>query len=158
MPRLLPLVIFTALGATLGSAPASAQGDPVTADSAKRAAIRQLLVMQRTDSLMLAGMDEGLASEPIDPSLPPGFVDSLQARARRDIGQFLKRLVPVYDSLYTAAEIDELMAFYQTRLGRRLLETQPQLIDAMMELAQQWGMELAGMVLVDLSRQAPKRP
>ena len=149
---------FAALAATLGAVPAVAQGKPGPADSVKRVAIRRLLVIQRTDSLMLAGMDQGFAQLPATPDMPRGFLDSLRVRAQRDIAQFVERLVPVYDSLYSAGEIDELVAFYQTRLGQRLLQTQPRLMEASMILGQQWGMELAGKVLVDLSRQPPRRP
>lgn len=149
---------LAALGATLGAEPAAAQAIPGAAESPKRIAIRRLLAIQRTDSMMLAGMDQGFAAQPVDPELPAGFLDSLRARAERDITQFVDRLVPIYDSLYSAGEIDELVAFYQTRLGQRLIATQPRLMEAIMLVGQQWGMELAGRVLVDLSRQPPKRP
>jgi uncharacterized protein len=159
MHRLFPFwLVVVAVGAVFPVVPAVAQDRPAPADSLKRTAIRRLLAVQRTDSLMLAGVEQGLALQPASPGMPPGFVDSLRARIRRDVPQFIERLVPVYDSLYSADEINELLAFYQTRLGQRVIETQPRLMDSILLLSQQWAMEIAGRVLVDLSRQPPKRP
>jgi hypothetical protein len=149
------VLLIAAACAGLGVAPGFAQAGRVPADSLKRMGIRRLLEIQRTDSLMLEGIERALAAQPMNPDLPEGFYEALVARARRDVAVFVERLVPVYDSLYTAQEVDALIAFYRTPLGRRLIETQPQLMDATMQLGQQWGMELTGQVLVDLSRQRP---
>jgi hypothetical protein len=145
------------LGALAAAVPATGQARQNGSDSAKRAGIRRLLAVQRTDSLMLAGIDKSFAAQPVSPDLPPGFMDSLRVRIGREIGQFVERLVPVYDSLYTAGEIDQLLVFYQSSLGQRLLQTQPRLTEALLSLAQQWGMEMAGRVMVDLSR-LPRKP
>lgn len=135
-----------------------AQAKPAAHDSARRAAIRQLLIVQRTDSLLIAGIDMGLADQPADPDLPEGFVDSLKARARREVGDFVERLIPAYDSIYSDNEIRELTMFYRSKLGQRLLETQPALMQAGMVAGQQWAMELAGKILVDYSKQPPRKP
>lgn len=146
-------LLVAALAATLASVPAAAQGGATPRDSLKRVGIRRLLAVQRTDSLMLAGVEEAFSQQTPDPDMPAGFLDSLRSRIRRDIGQFTGRLVPVYDSLYTASDIEELLKFYQTPVGQRFLETQPRLMEAIVQLSQRWGMEVAGQVLVDLARQ-----
>lgn len=159
MRRLCSLfLVIAALGATLGAAGAAAQAAATSPDSLKRVGIRRILALQRTDSLMLAGIEQALGAQAPDPEMPDGFLEAFRARIRSDIGQFVERLVAVYDSLYTTQDVDELLAFYQTRVGQRLIETQPRLMEASMVLGEQWGMEVAGQVLVDLSRQPPKRP
>ncbi len=156
-PQIHRRLFLAILGTLVAVVPATGQAGQSVSDSAKRAAIRHLLAVQRTDSLMLAGIDKTFPAQPVSPDLPPGFMDSLRVRIRREIGQFVERLVPVYDSLYTAAEIDQLLEFYQSSLGQRLLQTQPRLTEALMSLGQQWGMEMAGRVMVDLSR-LPRKP
>jgi hypothetical protein len=155
--RLLYGSVFS-IALTFGAIPAAAQPAPARPDTAKRLAIRRLLAVQRTDSLMLAGVEQAFASETPNADMPPGFLDSLRSRVRQNVGQFVERLVPVYDSLYSASDIDDLLKFFQTGAGKRFLEAQPRLMEAMASLGQRWGMELAGQVLVDLSRQPPKRP
>jgi hypothetical protein len=151
------LLFLAILGTLVGAVTANGQTGQNVSDSAKRSGIRRLLAVQRTDSLILEGLDKGFAAQPDSPDLPPGFMDSLRVRLRREIAQFVERLVPVYDSLYTTAEIDQLLTFYQSRLGQRFLQTQPRLAEALMSLGQQWGMEMAGRVMVDLSR-LPRKP
>lgn len=127
-------------------------------DGAKRDAIRALLRAQKTDSQMLIGMDRAMAQQTPDPSLPAGFMDSVLARARRNVGAFVEQLVPVYDSLFTAAEIAQLTAFYGSPVGRRLVAAQPALLQAATDIGQRWGMELAAQVMLDLSRQPTRKP
>lgn len=146
----------TLMAAALSS-PAGAQAPSAPANTAKAEAIRQLLSTQRTDQLILAGVGQAIEAEPADPNLPHGFMDAFIARTRRDIGVFVDRLVPLYDSLYTVDEVLGLTAFYRSPLGQRLLDTQLVLMQSTMQLAQQWGMELAGQVLIELS-QTPRRP
>jgi uncharacterized protein len=139
------------------SSPAQPQAPPAPANTAKAEAIRQLLSIQRTDQLILAGVEQAMEAEPADPNLPDGFMEAFVARMRRDIGEFVDRLVPLYDSLYTLDEVIGLTGFYRSPLGQRLLDTQLGLMQSTMQLAQQWGMELAGQVLIELSR-TPRRP
>jgi len=150
-------ILGLAGGLALATRTSPVLGQTVPVDSAKRVAIRQLLAIQHTDSLMLVGIEQGVASQAqtLPPGMPAGFMDSVLARMHRDIGQFVERLVPVYDSLYTAQEITQMIAFYQTPLGQRLLATQLALSASVAAVARQWGMEVAGEVMVDLSHQKP---
>jgi hypothetical protein len=138
---------------------AGAQTAAPAPDSSKQVAIRRLLELQRTDSQMLSGIALAMpADAPVDPNLPAGFRDAFLSMVRRDIGQFIERLVPVYDSLYTAADVSALIQFYQTPIGRKYLDTQPALAASLSALARQWGMEMAGKVIVEMSRRPPGRP
>lgn len=150
--------VLTALVASLAGVRAHAQSGGATPDSLKRIAIRRLLVIQRTDTLMLTGIEQAFAQTPASPDMPAGFVDSLRSRARRDIHLFVESLVPIYDSLYSASEIEELGTFYQSKIGQRYLAVQPRLMEALQELGRRWGMQLAAQVILDLSRQPASRP
>jgi len=150
------LLTIAVAGGTAVSA--RAQASNASTDSTKHAAIRRLLALQRTDSLMLAGIEQAFGEQQQTPDMPAGFLDSLRSRIRQNIPQFVERIVPVYDSLYTADEIQQLTAFYKSPIGQRYVATQPHLMEAMQALGQRWGMELAGQVMVDLSRQPTKRP
>jgi uncharacterized protein len=151
------LVLTIAVASWTGVS-ARAQASHVSADSAKHVAIRRLLTLQKTDSLMLAGIEQAFGEQQQTPEMPAGFLDSLRSRIRQNIPQFVERIVPIYDSLYTADEIQQLTTFYKSPIGQRYVATQPHLLEAMQGLGQRWGMELAGQVMVDLSRQPVKRP
>ena len=162
MSRHSSLYLLVAALAAVWAAPAAAQEkfrDPKSlvagvgnADTAKPAAIRRLLAMHRLDSLILIGIEEALAEAPADPDLPAGFDDAVRARARQEVGRLIDRLVPVYDSVYTASEIAEMLAFYETKLGRRIIETELPVSRAIGHVSDKWALEVAGLVMVDLAR------
>lgn len=54
----------------------------------------------------------------------------------------LERTIPVYDKYFTHAEIRELLAFYQTRLGRKTIAVLPKVVGESMVLGEKWGESL----------------
>lgn len=139
-------------GLTLAPECAVGQAAP-SADSVKRVGIRRMLELENMDSLILVGIQQGMDEESSsDPEFPPAFTQGVGDRMRRDIGELVERLVPIYDSLYTADEVRQLVAFYESPLGRRLVETQPRIAEAMMPIAEQWGMEVAAQVMLEMAR------
>jgi hypothetical protein len=65
------------------------------------------------------------------------FAEKLQAP-----DGLLERTVPVYDKHFTHAEIRELIAFYQTRLGRKTIAVLPKVVGESMVLGEKWGESL----------------
>jgi uncharacterized protein len=55
----------------------------------------------------------------------------------------MERLIPIYARHFTAAEIKELLAFYNTRVGRKSIETLPMIFKESMAVGQEWGQSLA---------------
>jgi uncharacterized protein len=148
------LVRLAALLLSIALAPGLALGQAApSADSVKRVGIRRMLELQNTDSLILVGIEQGMAQQtPSDPDIPPAFAQEFSNRLRRDIGVFVDRLVPIYDSLYTAEDVRQLVTFYESPLGQRLLATQPRIAEAMMPVAEQWGVEVAAQVMLEMAR------
>lgn len=142
----------------LGSAAAHAQSAGGEVDSAKQAIIHRLLTLQRADSLMVSMAERSLAAQAATPGIPEGYLDAFIAKMRENVGSFLDRLVPLYDSLYSMDDLRGMQAFYESPVGQRFLATQPRLVESTMLLGQQWGLELAGQVLVDLSRKPVTKP
>jgi hypothetical protein len=54
----------------------------------------------------------------------------------------IDQVVPVYDRNFTHAEIKELLAFYETPIGRKVVETLPKVIAESMQIGQAWGQSL----------------
>jgi hypothetical protein len=151
-----PLVSTVLIALLIGVA---GRADPqASPDSARRDAIRELLRVQRTDSQMLAGMEQAFAQQIPDPSLPAGFMDSALARMRRNVGVFVERLVPVYDSLFTAEEIARLTEFFRSPVGQRYVAQQTAILAAASQIGERWGMEVAAEILLEMSRQPIRRP
>jgi hypothetical protein len=65
-----------------------------------------------------------------------------------DIESLIRACVPAYSKYYTHDEIKQLIAFYETPLGRRVVEVTPSITQETMLIGQTWGEKL-GQDIVD---------
>lgn len=54
----------------------------------------------------------------------------------------IERVIPIYDKYFTHAEIRELLAFYDTQVGRKAVDVLPQIVGESMAAGQAWGQSL----------------
>jgi uncharacterized protein len=152
--RKVVLVILTALA--LGAAPPvgaqRASVDPGTATT-----IRRLLDLTGAAKLALQSMEQMLPSQrAANPQVPAAFWDAFLAHARRDVPQLVDSLIPVYAAHFTKAELDQLVQFYESPLGRRLSAAQPRVTQESMQVGQRWGARIGGEVGDSVARAAAK--
>jgi uncharacterized protein len=62
----------------------------------------------------------------------------------------------VYASRFTEKEIKDLLAFYQTPLGRKLIAEEPKALDQSMTYAQDWARRLSDEVVVKMRAEMKK--
>lgn len=118
---------------------------------AKRAAIIQLMETTGSKNIGLqmgSAMIQNLvtAMKTGNPDLPDRAVAIIAEETRKLVEQkiddLLKTIVPIYDQYFTADEINELLAFYQTPIGKKTISVLPRLTQASMLAGQNWGQEL----------------
>jgi len=144
---------------------------PVRASDAPQAATasstRQLELARRYVDLMMSDQFEGVIREMIgdeaerDPTLPEAdrqFLVDLTTELTTDlIPQMINELVPVYAAAFTEAELEALVAFYDTEMGRSIaaksvqvmpeenravMSVMPQMLDKMAaRMCQHYGCE-----------------
>lgn len=128
-------------------------------DEEKAEAIREYLAIVETADQIITGMETELEAQgDVDPNLPAGFYDRFLEVARDSVGSFLEMLVPVYDELATLEEIEAMTELMKSPAGKRALEIETAAATRMMALAEQWGMLLAGQVLMDMAREGAASP
>jgi hypothetical protein len=136
--------------ASTGSAQPSAA--PAPADSVRTALARRLLEAMNAGPMMLKGIEIGIpAQKAANPSIPEIFWTEFQARARREIPTFVERAVPIYASRFSKQELEQLIAFYNSPVGRRMAAESATIGAEMMRLGQMWGVELGADTAKDLS-------
>lgn len=64
----------------------------------------------------------------------------------KEIAELKKQLVPVYQKNFTPAEVKQLIEFYQSPLGKKLVDGTTKVSKESMQIAQPWGMSLAGKI------------
>lgn len=57
-------------------------------------------------------------------------------------GGMVDQMIPVYDKYFTHPEIRELLAFYQTNIGRKAIDVLPKIVGESMAIGQTWGQSL----------------
>lgn len=75
-----------------------------------------------------------------------GFIDEAGAR------ELTERMVPIYQRHFSQADIQGLLKFYRSPLGRKVVAEMPATMAEGMQLGQQWGRERAQAMLAQLQK------
>jgi hypothetical protein len=142
-----------ALAAPVLAQPAPAPAQPATSETdARLSAARKL--METTGAIgmarqMIDGLEQQLVQ--IIASANPGkeaqvqslVTELLMPEFRARIGELEEPTLRVWADAFTVAEMDELLAFYATPIGRKTLSVMPQLSQQSSALGMAWGQRVA---------------
>jgi hypothetical protein len=121
-------------------------------DSAKAALIRQLLARTQAADQAIAMMEASLPSQrQSNPRIPAVFWDRFMAEARARRGELVDMIGLVYDRHFTSEELQQLLDFYDTPIGRKLLAAQPAIAQESVEAGQQWGQRIGSAIGAQLA-------
>jgi hypothetical protein len=70
-----------------------------------------------------------------------------------NIDELLYACIPVYDKYYTHDEVKQLIAFYESSLGEKLVEVTPLLTQETMVIGQKWGEKLGQDIVNELIKE-----
>jgi len=70
------------------------------------------------------------------------FVNNFAATCAKESPALTERLIPVYEKYYTVEDMQALIAFFRSPVGKKLLSTQPELSRESMKIGQEWGQEI----------------
>ncbi len=158
MPSVNPVVIAVLFAATLPPAVRAQQLRPPV-DSATAATIHELLALTGSVKLALSGMEAMLpAQRAANPRIPPVFWDAFLARARADTSRLSALLVPIYAAHFTRPELEQLVRFYRTPLGARLLKELPPIMQESVQAGQSWGAQIGSAVAESLTAAGVRFP
>ena len=74
------------------------------------------------------------------------------------IHTFVERLVPIYQKYYSEEDIDGLLAFYKSPVGKKTLSIMPQLLQESMNVGEIWGREIGEKMMMKLDPEALPPP
>ena len=144
--RILPVVALS-LGLAFGP---QAGADQLTDE--KQADIERLIAMTGAINIgkqmsSFFGAQLWKSVKAARPDLPPKLFEVLQSEVDGVIDRRLPELsaliIPVYHKHFSHAEIKDMISFYETELGRKLIEVMPVLVQESMTVGQQWGQSIA---------------
>lgn len=107
-------------------------------EAAKVADIRRLLDLTGTRD-MVDGMKSSMMEQfrRNAPGMPDGMLTELMAELKAD--DLVESMIPVYSKHFTGADIKQLIAFYQSPFGKKVLREMPQIITESNEVGARWG-------------------
>ena len=83
------------------------------------------------------------------PKVPEEFWDELLRGVTAE--GVVDRIVPFYEKYYTEDDVKQLISFYQSPVGRKVIQVQPELQRDLLADGQRWGAELAGQAMMRLA-------
>ena len=60
-----------------------------------------------------------------------------------DYDELVQKLIPIYSKHFTEQEIVDLLNFYNTSTGKKMIDKMPVILQESMEIGRKWGIELA---------------
>ena len=106
-----------------------------------KASVRKLMAVSGSDATLKMIPEQILSMiEQQAPALPESVKVEIQAMFSEEA--LLSLMVPIYAKYYTQQDMDDLIAFYDTPLGKKLSTVQPQITLESMSVAQQWAAEI----------------
>jgi hypothetical protein len=80
--------------------------------------------------------------------VPEEYWDSLQSKINTQ--QIIALIIPVYNKYYTETDIDKLIQFYKTPVGKKTISVLPQITQESMHAGQEWGQKIAEEIIRNL--------
>lgn len=139
-----------------GSSPAasSAAGNAADIDQGKAKLIRALIDLTDTSQVKALFSQQLIdrvssALSMFGPTLSPQTLGVIQQQTRAVVSEHIADgdalysvLAPVYAKHFNLLELNQLVQFYQSPLGQKLVRTSPELLSETLELGSQWGLSL----------------
>lgn len=151
IPCLLAIFAFASLNVFCEAAetsPAEAPA-PSAADQAKEVDIRKMLDLSGSGHVGVQVMNQMLKSfRQQMPQVPNEFWDEIEKDIKPQ--DLVDMMVPIYARHFSADEIKQLIAFYESPIGKKMTAEMPAITSESMTAGQQWGRNLATTVLQHL--------
>jgi hypothetical protein len=88
-------------------------------------------------------------------------LNEISTRMRADLQprftELTDEVARLYAQNFTEQELKDILAFYKTPAGKKLLTAQPQVVDASMKFAQDWANKLSDQVIANMRDELKKR-
>lgn len=91
---------------------------------------------------MTSGQQFDIMLDPIVKMVPEENREAFKKEMMTSLKSIYDELAQIYIEEFTEAEIDQILAFYNTPVGKKMRDITPELTRKGMEIGQQWGQEL----------------
>lgn len=83
-------------------------------------------------------------------NIPDSVWSSLEPKI--NIDNLISQVIGIYGNKFTEKEIDELLVFYKSDIGKKLIQNSPSMMTEIQTATSSWGMEVTNLVNNDLEQ------
>ena len=87
----------------------------------------------------------------IEPAIPMTFWSMFKSRL--DTNSFVEMLIPIYDKHFSHDDIKELIQFYESPIGKKLLNVSPSITQDSYRVGEEWGQKISLDIMSELIKQ-----
>lgn len=122
------------------------------AQSSKEAKIKELLKVTNMSEMAAQGAKQFINSYKENyKDIPEEFWDGFLKEVSSE--EFSKLYIPIYAKYYSEADLDELVKFYKTPVGQKMISSTPLIMKESMEVGREWGQNLGKKLMDEISKQ-----
>lgn len=148
--RLLTLSLLAVL-TTAGTLEAQTAGGK---KDERLALARRIVELSGAQAMMVQGVEMALpAQRAQNPKIPSEFWDRFASKARSDVDFLADSLAPVYARRFSKSELEQLLAFYESPVGRHVVAEQAAIAQESQKLGMRWGTRLGAAVAMDMANE-----
>ncbi len=119
------------------------------ADAEKDKLVRELITTTGVDRVGGQIMDALIQQfRQVYTSVPDGYWKNLRATVKEE--ELVEQIAPLYAARFSVAELNEVLTFYRSPVGKKLVATLPEIAQQSVKLEQAWGKEQTGKLLAKL--------
>lgn len=89
-----------------------------------------------------SGQQFQVMMDPLVKMVPQENQEAFRKELMESTSELYTQIAEIYMESFTEAEIDQILAFYETPVGKKMVATLPEITQKGMELGQAWGMKL----------------
>jgi hypothetical protein len=137
-------------------APAPAVTAPAPPPPDKQHDIRTLMALTGAGKIGAQFVEQMMASfKETYPDVPASFWTAFVSEINADT--LVDKLVPVYEKHLTQDDIRQLIAFYQSPTGKKMIVAMPKITRDSMQIGQDWGRQVAEQVVARMEKEGFKK-
>lgn len=130
---------------------------PQDKDKAERyKEIKELMTLTNVQQLCQNMIDTTICNfKEAFPEVSAGYWDKLKDKFKTE--KIIDMIVPVYDKYFTEDDIRQLIKFYQTPVGKKIIKVMPEISSETMILGQKWGEQIVDEMMAEVKQEAVKQ-
>jgi len=125
----------------------NANADPKS--PSKHEDLKELMELTGAGQLGIQVMEQMIGSfKQGNTGIPDKFWDEFMSEV--NVNELVELVIPIYGKYLTRNDVKQLIKFYKTPVGKKLIEVQPMIMQESMMIGQEWGQKIAEKVIKSL--------